>query len=73
VAGIHAKCLSSVVASSISPPGANSDVKRFHVSAAPWKKITSMSLKCGNVGARSHIFSTTAEFCHSSPSSVAVK
>jgi len=39
VGGIQAASLSSVVASSISSPGANSDVKCFHVLAAPYKKL----------------------------------
>jgi len=66
VAGIHAKSCSSVVAASIKPPGANSDVKCVHISSAPVKNATRSSSRYGR--SRSLMDLKISGCCHSSPS-----
>ncbi len=70
VAGIHARFRSLVVAASFRPPGANSDVKRVHISSAPVKNAIKNSFRYGR--SRSLMDLKMSECCHSSPPRQAV-
>ena len=68
VGGIHADSFSSAVASSIRPPGANSDINHFHVLDAPLKNATNNGVRWGSSGAIFCIVSKTFVDSHGFPS-----